>query len=154
MEHLREALFMVGSWPYLQILKWAGKACQGQTLRCKKIYNFGPRLRPEGLSTEVSIWSLGNVWVGRMGSSLNFVFDKLHVEKVTLSKNYCMIFAFFKKYFSWIAFDKLHLMCKWLCVLADVLITNARLRLQILVMSLYSGTFNYFLLYWPSITCQ
>jgi hypothetical protein len=75
-----------------------------------------------------------------MGSSLNFVFDKLYVEKVTKSKTFFMIFWFFKKYFSTNAF---HLMCKWLCLLADVLLTNVRLRLEVLVMSLYSGAFNY-----------
>ncbi len=131
---------MVGSWPYLQILKWAGKACQGQTLGCKKIDNFGPRLRPEGLSTEVSIWSLGNVWVGRIGSSLSFNLINCMLKELPNQKPFFIIFWFFKKYFSTNAFD---LMCKWLCLLADVLLTNVRLRLEVLVMSLYAGAFNY-----------
>jgi hypothetical protein len=75
-----------------------------------------------------------------MSSSMNLVFDKLYVEKVSKLKTFFMIFGFFKKYFSSNAFD---LMCKCLCLLADVLLTNVRLRLEVLVMSLYAGAFNY-----------
>jgi hypothetical protein len=33
----------IGSWPCPQTLDWAGKACQGQTLKLNKKIYIGPR---------------------------------------------------------------------------------------------------------------
>jgi hypothetical protein len=45
------------------------------------------------------------IQVGRFVSSLNFVFDKLNVERSVFDIHYALIFVFFEKHFSSNAID-------------------------------------------------